>query len=160
MSNPFTVVQKAFIINPRWQVLVMCRGENINIWDLPGGRLEYSESLKDSLVNRVSAETDLKITTVSVPLHLTTFLDPGDRNIQIVRIIYLCVSEGEAKSPHAQDTLKWINANEYQNYKFTDESYSQAFENYLSHSKLASIEFLGPGILSDTLTYLKKTQPG
>lgn len=153
----FTIVQKAFIINPKWQVLIVKKGESENCWDLPGGTLQHSQSLKQSLSDIVHKQTGIILTTVSIPLNLTTYLDPADRNHQVVRITYLCVGEGEAVSLHHQDQLQWITVSDYQKFEFPDESYRQTFENYLSHSKLASIEFLGPGMLSDSLSYLKQS---
>ena len=155
--SSFLVIQKAFIINPKWQTLIMKRGESDIHWDLPGGRLEHGQSLKQSLTEIVLHETNLRLTTVSIPLNLTSYLDPADRNHQIVRVTYLCVGEGKAESPHHQDTLEWITISDYQKYQFPDESYAQTFENYLSHSKLASIEFLGSGMLEDSISYLKQS---
>ena len=135
----------------------MKRGESDIHWDLPGGRLEHNQSLKQSLTEIVFRETNIHLTTVSIPLNLTSYLDLSDRDRQIVRITYLCVGEGKDESPQHQDTLKWITISDYQQYQFPDESYTQTFENYLSHSKLASIEFLGSGMLQDSLSYLKQT---
>jgi len=137
----------------------MKRGESDVHWDLPGGRLEHGQALKQSLSDSVQHETGIHLTTVSIPLNLTSYLDPTDRNHQVVRISYLCVGEGQAESPHHQDTLQWITISDYQKFQFPDESYPQTFENYLSHSKLASIEFLGPGMLADSLSYIKQNPP-
>lgn len=160
----FSVVQKAFIINSKWHVLITRlpqTGSAPVLYDLPGGRLEHQEGLRGSLSERIMAQTGLTITTVSAPLNVTTFLDWVDRSVQVVRIIYLCLAQGQLTPGIPGTEYIWIEPAKHQLYPFPDEGYQQAFTNYLSHSELASSEFLGAGILTDTITYLrtKSTSP-
>jgi ADP-ribose pyrophosphatase YjhB (NUDIX family) len=158
MAESMTVIQKAFITNSRWQALISkhpLSQDGQALWDLPGGHLKFGQGLRDSLVGRVQTETGLTITTVSIPLNVTTYLDLIDRSVQVVRIIYLCLAEGTI-SEAQKDRLLWIDSADHAHYPFPDEGYTQAFQNYLSHSKLSSEEFLGHGILSHTLIYLRR----
>ncbi|KKU63181.1 MAG: Dihydroneopterin triphosphate pyrophosphohydolase, partial [Candidatus Amesbacteria bacterium GW2011_GWC1_47_15] len=165
VAYTFTILQKAFITNPRWQVLIQKlprqSGASSDLYDLPGGKLAYEESLRESLNSAVNMETGLILTTVSVPLNVTTYLDWIDRSQQIVRIIYLCISEGQLNPGDKTREYLWIDSSQYSQYLFPDEGYKKAFETYSTHSQLASSEFLGLGILSDTTQYLrsKKTTP-
>jgi ADP-ribose pyrophosphatase YjhB (NUDIX family) len=158
MSETFSVVQKAFITNSRWQVLITKHPLSTDaqaLWDLPGGHLKFGQSLRDSFVSKVQSETGLTLSTVSIPLNVTTYLDLIDRSVQVIRITYLCIAQGSIADAQKNKFL-WIDANDHNHYPFPDEGYTQAFQNYLSHSRLSSEEFLGPGILSHTLIYLKQ----
>lgn len=161
MNDTITIVQKAFISNSKWQCLVTkhpLSQDGQALWDFPGGHLKFGQSLRDSLVEKVQAETGLTITTISVPLNVTTYLDLINRSVQVVRITYLCLAQGTVPESQKGQAF-WIDANDHAHYPFPDEGYTLAFQNYLSHSKLSSEEFLGPGILSHTLIYLRRS-PG
>lgn len=155
MPNTISVVQKAFITNLHWQVLLLkhpLSDDPKKIWDLPGDGLNHSDGLRANLVKNVLQSTGLTITTVSIPLNVTTFLDIADRNNQVVRIIYLCQANGTIRT---SIETAWIDPTQHSHFQFPDEGYHKAFVNYLSHSKLASEEFLDQGILEDTTRYLK-----
>ncbi len=162
MAESFSIIQKAFIANSRWQVLITkhpLSSDAQTLWDLPGGHLRFGQSLRDSLISKVQSETGLTISTVSIPLNATTYLDLIDRSVQVVRITYLCVAQGNI-SEDKKNRFLWIDAADHPHYPFPDEGYGLAFQNYLSHSKLSSEEFLGAGILSHTLIYLKEKTVG
>jgi len=157
MAETITVVQKAFITNTHWQVLITKHPLSTaaqSLWDLPGGHLKFGQSLRDSFVTKVQSETGLVVSTVSIPLNVTTYLDLIDRSVQVVRITYLCLAQGSL-TDNLKNKYLWIDAADHSHYPFPDEGYTLSFQNYLSHSKLSSEEFLGPGMLSHTLIYLK-----
>jgi ADP-ribose pyrophosphatase YjhB (NUDIX family) len=161
MADTITVVQKAFITNSKWQCLITKHPLSQDLqalWDLPGGHLKFGQGLRDSLIERVQTETGLIITTISIPLNITTYLDLINRSVQIVRITYLCLAQG-AIAENQKGKLVWIDAAEHAHYPFPDEGYTLAFQSYLSHSRLSSEEFLGAGILSHTLIYLRHSTP-
>jgi ADP-ribose pyrophosphatase YjhB (NUDIX family) len=154
-----TIVQKAFIVNSHWQILLVKHplSEPAHpLWDLPGDGLHFGESLRENLVKNIIEDTGYTVTTVSIPLNVTTFLDLTNRTNQIVRIIYLCLAQG---SPKQNREMVWVDPSQHTHYNFPDEGYTQAFVNYLSHSKLASEEFLGQGILEHTTEYLRQKPP-
>jgi len=153
-----SVVQKAFIANPKWQALLTKNplSEAMNpLYDLPGGPVSYSRGLRESLINHVLEQTGLTLTTISVPLNVITYLDIANRTQQIVRIIYLCLATGE---PTPGKDLIWVDSSHADQYAFPDEGYYKAFRSYQSHSRLSSEEFLGPGVLEHTMEYLR-SQP-
>lgn len=159
MSNTITVIQKAFISNAHWQILLTkhpLSEPGHTLWDFPGDGLEYAQSLRENLVKNVTEQTGFNITTISIPLNVTTFLDLANRSNQIVRIVYLCLAQG---APLQNKQMIWIDPAQYNHYAFPDEGYNKAFQNYLSHSKLASEEFLGQGILEHTTEYLRQKPP-
>ena len=159
MAESISVVQKAFIANSHWQVLLVknhLSEPSHTLWDLPGDGLDFSQSLRDNLVSTVLSETGLSLTTISIPLNVTTYLDLTNRYNQIVRIIYLCLAQG---NPIPSKEMVWIDPAQYLHYPFPDEGYAKAFQNYLSHSRLASEEFLGQGILEHTTEFLRQRPP-
>jgi ADP-ribose pyrophosphatase YjhB (NUDIX family) len=159
MAETITIIQKALVTNSKWQALVLkhplSQGSK-SLWDLPGGKLNFSESLRESLAKSVFRETGLNLTTVSIPLNVTTYLDITNRSEQIIRIIYLCLSQGVLNQNRE---MIWVDAVNFKQYDFPDEGYHQAFHNYLVHSRLSSEEFLGEGILEHTSNYLRQKKP-
>lgn len=145
----FLVGQKAFIVNTKRQVLIIKRhnkSTQSGKWDFPGGRIEFGESLRNSLIREVKEEAGLTIQKVSIPLSITSFMRDIDTNTQIVRIVYLCKTKGKVKisEEHAQEI--WINPTTYRKYDFIAKDYIYAFQNYLKlNSKI--IEFLHEGMV-------------
>lgn len=151
MSNSFSVVQKAFIVNTRWQALILKRAHTdskYDIWDLPGGSLDFGHSLRDSLGKLVRQDCSLNLTTISIPLNITSYILDGS---QAVRVIYLCRAAGTVSLNSNHRDHLWIDPVDHQHYAFPDVGYHAAFTNYLSHSSIASVEFLGPGLISTTI---------
>ena len=151
MANSFSVVQKAFIVNHRWQTLILKRANSdskYDIWDLPGGPLDFGHSLRDSLGRLVRHDCSLNLTIISIPLNITSYVQDGS---QTVRIVYLCRAAGTVSLNSNHSDHLWIDPVDHQNYSFPDEGYHAAFSNYLSHSAIASVEFLGPCLISTTI---------
>jgi len=162
MAQSLSLQQFAFIVNPRWQVLILkhpTSDADRPLWDFPGGNLEHGVGLRDDLIAHVKNSTNLDLSTVSIPLNITTYLDWVDRTDQIVRIIYLCLARGDVTLQSPYTEFQWIDSAEYEHFSFPDEGFVQAFQNYGSHSSLSSEEFLGSGILTDTLRYLQFRNP-
>ena len=150
MSNSFSIVQKAFVVNTRWQALILKRANTdskYDIWDLPGGVQDFGHSLRDSLGKLVRKDCSLNLTIISIPLNITSYIQDGH---QAVRIIYLCRAAGTVSLNSNHSDHLWIDPVDHQHYAFPDEGYHSAFSNYLSHSSIASVEFLGPGLISTT----------
>jgi len=155
-DGTITVIQKAFIVNPHWHVLLTqnpLSEPSHQLYDLPGGRVAFAQSLRDSLVRYVQEQTGLTLTTISIPLNVITYLNITNRSEQVVRIIYLCLASG---NPLPGTEPVWIDSAHSDQYSFPDEGYHKAFKNYLSHSRMTSEEFLGTGILEHTIEFLRQ----
>ncbi|MBI2008629.1 hypothetical protein HYS82_03180 [Candidatus Amesbacteria bacterium] len=151
MANSFSVVQKAFIVNHRWQALILKRthpNSKYDIWDLPGGPLDFGHSLRDSLGKLVRHDCSLNLTIISIPLNIASYIQNGG---QSVRVIYLCRAAGPVSLNSNHSDHLWIDPVDHQHFAFPDVGYHSAFSNYLSHSSIASVEFLGPGLISTTI---------
>ncbi len=148
--SSFTIAQRAFVVNARWQVLILKQADKetkYDLWDLPGGLVTFPESLRDSLTKNVRHQAGINITIISIPLNITSFVKD---DTQTVRIIYLCRSAGNITLDATHSDHLWIDSSEHSHYSFPDEGYHQAFQNYLSHSQISSVEFLGTGLLTST----------
>lgn len=64
-ARPMEITVKTVIINPKGQVLIIKRADddytNASKWDLPGGLLEFNETVEEVLQREVLEETGLKI---------------------------------------------------------------------------------------------------
>src|SRR3972149_11190210 len=101
LEGNIIVVQKAFIANAKSQVLLTknpLSEDSHPLYDLPGGPVVFSKSLRDSLINQVREQIGLTLTIISIPLNIITFLNITNRSEQVVRIIYLCLATGDLAS--------------------------------------------------------------
>lgn len=161
MDSQFVFLQKAFIVNSSWQALVyrpLASTDPSPVWDLPGGILGAKESLRSSLAWHVSHQTGLSLSIISHPLHITTYLDWLDRSRQIVRSIYLCHAEGELANTSNYE-FQWVDNIGSTKIHFPDEGYHLAFANLNVHSQTAAVDFLGAGMLSESVKYLESAPP-
>ncbi|WP_051623631.1 NUDIX hydrolase [Clostridium hydrogeniformans] len=99
------VASKAFIVNGS-KFLAMHRKDTKEEWlELPGGRLEFGESLEDTLKREVFEETKLNIEQVKL---LDTWNWVGE-NHEIAGVIYLCrIVEGNITLSEEHDYYKWL----------------------------------------------------
>jgi 8-oxo-dGTP diphosphatase len=96
---------KAFIIHNDKFLVMHNYGEEQDLWELPGGRLEFGETAEKTVVRELIEETGLLIE----PLKILDTWDLVQENYQITGIIYLCkLKEGEVKLSHEHDAYKWI----------------------------------------------------
>jgi 8-oxo-dGTP pyrophosphatase MutT (NUDIX family) len=154
----FSIGQKAFIIDSSKRVLIIKRHQQNtlgNRWDLPGGRLDYQESIRDGLVREVYEEVGLTVNVISFPLSITTFLNSARRQNQVVRVIYLCTAEGTVQLSEEHDEFRWIEPPSHLEFTFPDDDYHQAFENFLKISH-EPFEFVFEGILEESANFLKQ----
>lgn len=154
-TPPFSLGQKAFIVNLQGEVLVIRRAQSntlSKIWDLPGGRLDYGETIREGLVREVQEEVGLTIEVIADPLNITTFFPQAKRTNQVIRIIYLCSANGNIVLSKEHEEYRWIDPQKYQEFNFPDLEYVSAFENYLCF-KPECVEFIGKGMLEESITY-------
>ena len=79
------------------------------LWDLPGGKMDPGETLRETLVREGREETGLKL-TVGQPIHICHF----ERNaVWVTCVTFACRStDGEVRLSAEHDEFAWIDASE------------------------------------------------
>lgn len=89
--NSFNVAAKSFIVNKDNKLLLIKRRPNDvhkpNVWEIPGGRLDESESPYEGVKRETIEETGLEITVLN-PLRIHHFEREDEQ--QITLITFLC----------------------------------------------------------------------
>lgn len=86
-------------------------------WDLPGGKVEFGEDPKETLVRELNEETGLKVEP-GAPIGMYYFFRKTDGH-QVVCTVYKCVITGKPQVvlPHADDEnlqqYKWVTKDEF-----------------------------------------------
>lgn len=98
---------KALILRDDKFLVMHNNGIKADLWELPGGRMEFGETAEETLKREIMEETGLIVSPIKL---LDTWnLIKVDR--QITGIIYLCsIEEGVVKLSDEHDAYKWIKA--------------------------------------------------
>lgn len=98
---------KAFILNEGKFLVMHKTGVEENVWELPGGRMEFGETAEETLKREILEDAGLLVTPVRV-LDTWNFVA---ENYQITGIIYLCKSKNsEVRISDEHDKYKWVDA--------------------------------------------------
>lgn len=120
----YTVLVNAAIIK-NGEMLIIQRSDRekhqAGKWCLPGGKLEETEEVIDSLEKtakrEIKEETGINIEPLSV-IYNNTFKHSEDNQLTLA-IIFLCIwKSGEAKPLDDTQNVKWIKEDEINNYHF------------------------------------------
>lgn len=120
MKRDFAIVVKGIIIKNN-QVLLLHRSEKEmqhsivskwNVWDLPGGGVQFFEPMDKALSREISEETSL---TTEIIDYVGTY-DIIKQRIHIGIVTYLCdYISGEVKLSEEHDEFIWLNFDEIEN---------------------------------------------
>jgi mutator protein MutT len=100
---------KALILRHDRFLVMHKAGVKEDLWELPGGRMEFGETAEETIKREIMEETGL----IVKPIKLLDTWDLIRGNYQITGVIYLCsLEEGEVKLSHEHDGFKWIKADE------------------------------------------------
>ena len=96
---------KAFIPYEGKFLVMHKTGVEEDLWELPGGRMEFGETAEETMVREALEETGLLVSPVRV-------LDTWNcvfENYQITGIIYLCkIKNSEVRISDEHDKYKWV----------------------------------------------------
>lgn len=107
---------KAFIKNSENKYLVLLRnkpyiGEDQSRWDVPGGRINPGEPIREALAREIQEETNLKLQKINRILDVQDIL--RDPTKHTVRITFLVDCDGEVKLDGNEHTeYKWVSLDE------------------------------------------------
>lgn len=98
---------KALILRDSKFLVMHNNGVRADLWELPGGRMEFGETAEETLKREIMEETGLIVN----PIKLLDTWNLIKVDHQITGIIYLCsIEEGEITLSDEHDAYKWVNA--------------------------------------------------
>lgn len=114
----FRILTKGLIIKGN-KILLLKRSEDssfgANLWDIPGGKLEFKETPEDTLIREIKEETDI-IININRIINTSTGIDNQEKK-QYISIIYLCdYVSGEVKLDADHTEFQWVDLNEIDEY--------------------------------------------
>ncbi|MBI9103850.1 MAG: NUDIX domain-containing protein [Spirochaetales bacterium] len=90
MEKQVTFAVKGFIVKDGKFLIVKRNPPEANIWELPGGHLEYGETAEETIIREMNEETGLNVTPIKLMDTWDSYLPP---NRQITGIIYRCITD-------------------------------------------------------------------
>ena len=125
MNNPqeskmaeFKVALKA-IIQKDGKILVLKRSckEDVfaELWDIPGGKIEYGEKTIDGIKREVFEETGLDVEIEFRPWSLWSFMTPAKERQTVGITLLAKYLGGEVKLSNEHTDYKWIYPSEFAN---------------------------------------------
>lgn len=119
-SKFFSVGLKALILNPAGKMLLIKRSKGntlSDMWDIPGGRIQFGESLREALQREIQEETGMELDRIGMALNVSTFFPGNNPDNQIVRIIFaVSTKQGDViLSDEHQDSV-WVDFSELDAY--------------------------------------------
>ena len=127
-----TIVGVGALIEKSDKVLIVQRSRsdryNKCAWELPGGKIEFGESIIDALRREVKEEVNLEI-DVLFPLTVSSRLR---YNKHVIVIIFLCsYKSGWVKLSNEHSSFKWVNPEEILKIEKTSPFLDDAIHSYL-----------------------------
>jgi mutator protein MutT len=99
---------KAFIINDGKYLALHKSVAKHNLYELPGGRMEFGETAEETLKREVKEETSFTVE----PVKLLDTWNCITSDYQITGVIYLCrIKEGSLKLSDEHDKYEWLEFN-------------------------------------------------
>lgn len=96
---------KALVLKDGKFLVMHNSGVEEDLWELPGGRMEFGETAEETLKREVLEETGLTVK----PIRLLDTWNLVREDYQIAGIIYLChLEEAEVRLSDEHDAYKWI----------------------------------------------------
>ena len=107
--------------------ILLDRSDNIDLWSVPGGTVNFNESLQETVVRELKEELNLNVEILSTPPFLFNFEVEDDDYIDIIILIHFIVK--------VTDKNKIIMGNEIIDYKW--ESIGSSFRDCYPNVKPA-----------------------
>ena len=100
---------KALILNDGKYLALHKSIAKHNLYELPGGRMEFGETAEETLIREVNEETNF----IVKPIKLLDTWNFITKDYQITGIIYLCkIKDGSLKLSDEHDKYEWVEFNE------------------------------------------------
>lgn len=111
-----TIEVVAAIITDNEKIFITRRGygDFIDMWEFPGGKVEYSETKEEALIREIKEELELDINEID---YLTT-VEYDYPNFHLIMHCYTCKISGGTLSLHAHNDAKWVTLDQLDNQKW------------------------------------------
>lgn len=108
-TNKIQFATKAFILKDGKYLALHKTEAKHNLYELPGGRMEFGETAEETLIRELKEETNYVIEPIKL-LDTWNFIS---KNHQITGVIYLCkIKEGDFKLSDEHDKYQWLEFND------------------------------------------------
>lgn len=106
---PLGVAARAVIRRPDGRILLLLRARTVSTdpgaWELPGGKMDHGETLRNALAREVEEETGLRI-QVGEPFHVTHFTKEP---FWVTSVTFECHDpDGEVRLSEEHDEHAWV----------------------------------------------------
>jgi 8-oxo-dGTP diphosphatase len=115
---PIPVV-RLIICNRHGKVLILKRGQtdySPGMWSLPGGKVEYGETVKEAASKELSEETSLVCTSMRFLFYQDSLpLEPG--GMHCINLYFECRVQGTIALNEESSQFAWIASDDLSNYE-------------------------------------------
>lgn len=114
--SEFKVALKAIIRNND-KILVLKRSNEEDVfaelWDIPGGKIEYGEKIVDGIKREVMEETGLDVDVDFRPWSIWSFMTPAKERQTVGITLLAQYKGGEVKISSEHTEFRWISPSEF-----------------------------------------------
>jgi O-acetyl-ADP-ribose deacetylase (regulator of RNase III)/ADP-ribose pyrophosphatase YjhB (NUDIX family) len=129
-SGPFTTVDAIIEINGG--IVVIERSNPPFGWALPGGFVDYGESLEEAIIREAKEETGLDLEGLK---QFHTYSEPNrDPRFHTIGTVFIAKAEGEPKAGDDAQSLKVVKLSEIQNLNFAFD-HKKIIQDYLKYKE-------------------------
>lgn len=131
---PLTTVG-ALVVNSRGQILIVRTTKWRGTWGVPGGKVDWGESLVDAVIREFQEEVGLELTQVRFALLQEAVLDPQFfKAAHFIMVNYYAFSTQETIIPNEEiEAWAWVTPQEAMEYPLN--TYTRILiEDYLHHN--------------------------
>jgi O-acetyl-ADP-ribose deacetylase (regulator of RNase III)/ADP-ribose pyrophosphatase YjhB (NUDIX family) len=129
-AGPFTTVDAIIEINGG--IVIIKRSNPPFGWALPGGFVDYAESLEEAVIREAKEETGLELTAIK---QFHTYSDPNrDPRFHTIGTVFIAEAKGKPKAGDDAAGLKVVNLSEIENLEFAFD-HKKIIQDYMKYKK-------------------------
>ena len=135
---PLTTVG-ALVVNSRGQILIVRTTKWRGTWGVPGGKVEWGESLIDAVIREFQEEVGLELTQVRFALLQEAVLDPQFfKEAHFIMVNYYALSTQETIIPNEEiEAWAWVTPQEAMEYPLN--TYTRILIEAYLHQNIAQL---------------------